>query len=294
MRVDPFSQTRDASGVQQDGHTWRDEIASHPHAGVEIAAVAARQHGIVTIAQLVAAGVSRETVRRWVAAGRLHRVHRGVYAVEHLALSREARFMAATLGAGEDAAVSHLSAAETWKVSRWSRARIDVVSTRRRRLEGVDVHAARRLDPRDVTSWRGIRVTTVARMLVDLTDVLTAHQLAYVIHEAEFRRIFDERATRAAMARARGRHNLGRLLRALELRAHGSAGTRSAKEDAFLEGQDVEPMVNTKIEVDFHWPEERRIVEVDGSGHTRRATRREDALRDAALVAGGWKVTRVT
>jgi len=74
----------------------------------------------------------------------------------------------------------------------------------------------------------------------------------------------------------------------------GSAGTRSAKEDAFLETQTTEPLVNVKIEVDFHWPDERRIVEVDGPPHDRLATQREDARRDAALEAAGWDVTRAS
>lgn len=264
-----------------------------PHPGdAKIAALAARQHGIVTVAQLRTC-LGEASIQRRVTAGRLHRVHRGVYAVGHAALSLEARYMAATLGAGEGAALSHLSVADFWGVSRWRTSVISVVSTRRRQLEGVEVHAVRALDARDVVTWRGIRVTTVARMLVDLTDVLTPHQLAYV-HEAEFKRCFDEPATRAALARARGRRNLHRLHRALELHAQGSAGTRSAKEDAFLEGLDVEPLVNTKIEVDFHWPDERRVVEVDGPGHARRASRREDARRDAALEAGGWTVTRTS
>jgi hypothetical protein len=55
-------------------------------------------------------------------------------------------------------------------------------------------------------------------MLVDLKDVLTPHQLAWVIHEATFKRIFDVRATREAMERANGRRNLHVLERALELR----------------------------------------------------------------------------
>lgn len=130
-------------------------------------------------------------------------------------------------------------------------------------------------------------------MLVDLCDVLTPHQLAYVIHQAGYWRRFDLAATRAAMARANGRRELHRLERALELRAQGSAGTRSAKEDAFLEAQDVEPLVNTKIEVDFHWPDERRVVEADGPPHDRLASRVQDARRDEHLTAAGWEVTRV-
>ena len=196
-------------------------------------------------------------------------MHRGVYAVGHAGLSQHGIWSAAVLAAGENAALSHLSVAEFWKVSRWPTSLTSVVSSARRTLEGVELHTVRRLDERDVIVWSGIRVTTVARIL-------------------------DERATRAAMARANGRRNLHRLERALELRAQGSAGTRSGKEDAFLELQAVEPRVNTKIEVDFHWPEEGRVVEVDGHGHRRRATRLEDARRDALLDGAGWRVERVS
>jgi very-short-patch-repair endonuclease len=281
---------RDDPGVMQSSaDRWRENDAPL----LAVSAIAARQHGIVTIAQLLT-HVGETTVRRWVADGRLHRVHRGIYAVGHTALARDARWMAAILGAGDDAALSHLTAAECWRASRWPLRDIHVVSTHRRSLSGVRVHTVRTLDPRDVTYWNGIRVTTIARMLVDLTDVLTPHQLAYVIHEAEFRHRFDEQATRAAMGRARGRRNLHRLERALELHAQGSAGTRSANEDAFLAAQAVEPLVNVKLEVDFHWPDDKHVVEVDGSGHRRAATRREDAQRDAALRAAGWTVERVS
>ncbi|MBE2315177.1 type IV toxin-antitoxin system AbiEi family antitoxin domain-containing protein [Solirubrobacter sp. CPCC 204708] len=260
---------------------------------VEISTVAARQHGVVTIAQLLAAGMSGPAVTRAVGTGRLHRVHRGVYAVGHPGLSREGRWSAAVLAAGDDAALSGLSAARFWDVSRWRTHRVHVVSTKRRRLDGVEVHTVRNLDPRDVLVHNGIRVTTVARMCVDLTDELAPHQLAYVIHQAEYRHIFSLTATEDAMERANGRRHLHVLERALELRAQGSAGTRSAKEDAFLAAQDREPLVNVKIEVDFHWPDEQRIVEVDGPHHDRPPTRRDDQRRDALLAADGWDVTRV-
>jgi hypothetical protein len=83
-----------------------------------------------------------------------------------------------------------------------------------------------------------------------------------VIHEAAFRKLFDERAVRAAIHRANGRHNLHVLNHALELHAAGSAGTKSELEDRFLalasRSAQPEPLVNTKvqdIEVDFHWPQ---------------------------------------
>ena len=174
--------------------------------------------------------------------------------------------------AGEGAALAGLSAASLWRISRWTPDEIHVVAPRRhgRRHEGFRLQTCRQLDPRDVTRVVGIPVTTVARTLVDLSDVLTPHQLAYVIHEAAFRKRFDEAATRAAMARANGRRGLARLEAALAL---DGAGTKSANEDAFLEvvSGSPAPDVNVTVEgleVDFRWPGV--IVEVDGPGHRRR------------------------
>jgi Protein of unknown function (DUF559) len=228
----------------------------------------------------------------------LHRVGRGVYAVGHASLSREARWMAAVLEAGEGAALSHLAAAKLWEIWRRRTTRIDVVSLRQSRLSYV--HWSRRLGLRDVTTRNGIPVTTVARTLVDLTDTLTAEQLANVIHEAAFRKRFSEAATRAAMERANGRRNLPLLSAALKAHAAGSAGTKSDLEDQFLARVRIaggeEPLVNVHVEgveVDFHWPDRRLCVEVDGGGHARPRTRREDAERDARLRETGYEVLRL-
>ena len=103
-----------------------------------------------------------------------------------------------------------------------------------------------------MTVFRGIPVTTVARMLVDLSDVLTKFQLANVIYEAAYRKRFDLAATRRAMRRANGRRNLHVLEQAIELYLSGSAGTRSALEDAFLSllqsAGIAEPLVNTHLD----------------------------------------------
>jgi very-short-patch-repair endonuclease len=267
-----------------------------------IAAVASRQHGQITTAQLAQAGVGRGSIAYRVKTGRLHPRHLGVYSVGHPHLSQEGAWMAAVLAAGDSAALSHLSAATILKVWRRKVEGIDVVSFQRRQVKGVRVHTSRHLDPRDVTVVNGIPVTTVARTLVDLTDVLSAEQLANVIHEAAFRGKFSEAATRAAMRRARGR-KLTTLERALALNAAGSAGTRSKLEDQFLAAVRAaglpDPLVNAavqtrhkQIEVDFRWGD--LCVEVDGPGHRRPRTQREDQLRDQALTEAGYRVTRLT
>jgi very-short-patch-repair endonuclease len=257
-----------------------------------LAEIAARQHGVVTTKQL---GLTSGSIAKRLKSGTLHRVHRGVYALGHERLSEKGRYMAAVLAAGKGAALSGLSAAALWKAWRRPVREIHVLAPRGRgRQEGFRLHTTRQLHPADVTTLDGIAVTTMARTLVDLTDVLTAHQIANVIHEAAFRELFDRQATREAIARANGRPHLDRLEQAL--RANG-AGTRSELEDRFLSliADLPQPTVNTRIagiEVDFAWPG--LVVELDGPAHQRPRTKLEDAQRDAILEAAGYEVVRLT
>jgi hypothetical protein len=211
--------------------------------------------------------------------------------------------MAAVLAVGPGAVLAHLSVAKLFRVSRFPDLVPHVLVPRRHRpIEGIVIHECLGLDPLDVTVYRDIPVTTVARMLVDLSDVLTKFQLANIIHEAAFRNRFDLGATRRAMQRANGRHNLHVLEAAIDLYLSGSAGTRSALEDAFLSllqsAGIPEPLVNTHLEgeeVDCHWPERMLVVEVDGPGHRNRPpARRDDGRRDRKLRAAGYTVLRFT
>jgi hypothetical protein len=223
-----------------------------------------------------------------------------VYSVVHGGLSWVGECLAAVLACGPRAALARLCAAKLLAVSRFAAPLIDVVTASRHAPAGIRVLHSPALHRRDVTSHRGIPVTSMARTLVDLTDVLTAHQLANVIHEAAFRGRFAEPATRDAMARANGRRNLGVLEEALALHREGSAGTKSGLEDAFLTGLPKwaeAPRVNTVllgIVVDFDWPLEKLVVEVDGPGHGRPRTQREDAEKQRKLREAGFAVMRVT
>ena len=258
--------------------------------------LAARQHAAVALDQLRRCGLTNGGVTRRVQRGVLHRRHRGVYAVGQPTLSEDGQRMAAVLAAGPGSALSHVSLVELHGISRFRDRVLHVSSPRLRRLEGVQVHKVRRLDPRDLTTHRNIPVTTVHRLFVDLSDVLTPHQLANVIHEAAFRGRFVEAAVRDAMARANGRHRLHVLERAIELHRAGCPGTKSAGADAVLALlPDDEPLVNLHVEgrqVDFHWPEHRLVIEIDGAGHERDPTQLDDTRRDAMLRAAGWTVRR--
>jgi very-short-patch-repair endonuclease len=260
-----------------------------------LAELAARQHGVVAAAQLRELGLGYQAASERVRTGTLHRIHRGVYAVGHDRLSEKGAYMAAVLAAGNGAALAGLSAAALWKAWRRKVPQIEVLAPKRRRQrDRFIVHTTRHIHPGDVTEHDGIPVTTMARTLVDLTDTLTAHQLANVIHEAAFRNRFHRQATLAAMARANGRRNLAKLAEALK---EEGPGTRSDLEDRFLSliAGLPQPRVNTVIEgleVDFAY--DGLVIEIDGPGHNRPRTRRQDRARDAILNAAGYSVLRLT
>jgi hypothetical protein len=276
------------------------ELADRPPVDRALAELAEKQHGLAKTAQLVQAGLSHNGIKQRVKRGVLHRRYRGVYSIGHAALSREAELHAAVLAAGEGAALCREACAELLQVRRYRASVISVVAPGRRVVPGVEVHYSRRLGPLDIVTFHGIPVTNVARLLVDLTDILIAEELTNVIHEAAFRGMLHLGATQRAMTRANGCHNLHVLDEAIDLYLNGSAGLKSLGEKAFLAlvqaAAIAKPLVNTKVaglEVDFHWPRLRRIVEVDGPAHERPSAKRVDARRDARLRAAGWTVLRI-
>ena len=91
-----------------------------------VAELARRQHGVVAKRQLIALGVGAGAIKHRLGVGRLHRVHAGVYALGHLALSADGHRMAAVLAAGADARLSHRDAAALWDLRATAHTRIDV------------------------------------------------------------------------------------------------------------------------------------------------------------------------
>jgi Transcriptional regulator, AbiEi antitoxin len=140
-------------------------------ADARIASIAGRQHGVVTTAQLAKAGIDKFGLRRRVLAGRLHRLHRGVYAVGHRGLSWRGRWLAAMLAAGDGAALSHTSAAALWGFLRPVQGPIHVsvpAAVRRTPRPGLQIHRSRALTPSHITRRHGIAVTIPARTIEDI------------------------------------------------------------------------------------------------------------------------------
>jgi predicted transcriptional regulator of viral defense system len=183
-----------------------------------IATIASRQHGVITTQQLLRAGLTPTVIRGWLRAGRLHRVHRGVYAVGHPGLSREGRWMAAVLACGEGAVLSHRSAAALWGLEpkprgRWENQPADVTLSAdggRAGRAGIRLHRSSTLLPSQTTIRNAIPVTKPARTLADLRRTISAREWRAALRQAEYLRLpldglFAPDGTRSESEAASGR-----------------------------------------------------------------------------------------
>ncbi len=267
-----------------------------------IARLADRQHGVAARWQLLDAGVSPDMIDRRVRSRRLRLLHRGVYAVGHRALRPEGHRHAAVLACRRGALPSHAVAADHLEPRRTQATVIDVTvpHTNPCRRPGIRVHRCAALLPEERTEHLAVPVTTVARTVFDLAGSFPRRTIERVLDQAEVLRVFDLLALEAVVAAHRGRPGAPLLAAVLAEYAPGEELTRSELEDAFLvlcQEQGIErPRVNAMVaglEVDFHWPRPRLVVEVDGWRHhrTRRAFER-DRERDAILARAGFRVLR--
>lgn len=267
-----------------------------------IAELAAKQHGLVTAAQLRVAGVTPETVRWRVRTGWLEAVHRGVYRVGPVPAARS-REMAALLACGPLAVVSGCTALVLWRAGLdhvRGGAAVDIAvpgGSGVRTRPGIRVHRVAALPPEDVAELDGIRITTVTRSIIDAACVLRPRELRRVVAVAVRDHGLDAGALEERCNRGRG----SAVLRAL-LRDGVPSLTRSEAETKLLDlvtrARLPRPDVNVRVdgmEVDFLWRSERVVVEVDGYAyHGSRSSFEGDRRRDADLVAQGYRVMRVT
>jgi predicted transcriptional regulator of viral defense system/very-short-patch-repair endonuclease len=266
--------------------------------------LATRQHGVVAVRQLEALGITAKVARDRAAAGRLHRIHRGVYAVGHPRLTIEGRWMAAVLACGDGAVLSHRDALSLHDLRAPPSGPTDVtvVSRGRRSPRNIRIHCVRALDPRDTTVRDGIPVTTVARTVLDFADTAHRQAIRLVLEACERRDALDGRALDALLARSNGRRGAQRVRDALAEMTGPAPWTQSHLERRFLalvrEAGLPEPQANVVLSgelVDFYWPQARLAVELDGwRFHKTRAQFEDDRRRDAKLTLLDIAVIRLT
>jgi very-short-patch-repair endonuclease len=260
----------------------------------------ARQHGVVARGQLLEIGLSPKAIEARVARGRLHPVLRGVYAVGRPSLTRDGWWMAAVLGCGPSAMLSHGSAAALWRITEENERRIEIsvcTGTDHRR-PGIVVHRRPNIEACDRREQRRIPVTSPIRTLVDLAASRTAISLERAINNADKRDLVDPETLRAALGRFRGERGVARLRTVLDRRTFRLSDSdlevrfRSLARQAGLPEPETKSMVNG-FEVDLFWPDLGLIVETDGLRYHRTPVQQtRGLLRDQTHTAAGMTPLR--
>ena len=276
----------------QGPHSWDEAIGE----------LASRQHGVVSLQQLRELGLSRHRIEARVEAKRLYRLHRGVYAVGHEALTPKSHFIAAVYACGPGSLLSHRAAGALQGLLD-ATAVIEVTAARGCKAKGgITVHRSRHVHLDDRAEIDGIPTTSVARTLVDLADVLNERQLTRAVRQAELLKVFDLRAIEAVLDRVSGRtgrHRLRRVLVAYRPEPHLLRSRAERRLKRLCERHHLpQPQFNVQVsgrEVDAYWPEAKLALEFDGAEtHQTRFAFHEDRRRDRALAVEGVQSLRVT
>lgn len=271
---------------------------------VAVATIAAEQEGLITIPQLRFVGLNDSAVHHRSRRGRLHRLHRGVYAVGHRNVGELGELAAAFLAVGAGSAISHRPAAVVAGILPRAAGPVDVTlpvaKGRRRSRPGIRVHETGALDRLDLVRRKGISLTALARTLIDIAEV-ERNALPAALNEARAQRLVTPRELDCAIRRNRGRCGAARLAALLEAEADRGFSRNRAERilggllnraglPAAMRNQSVH-----EIELDFYWPEQRVNVELDGfATHGRRRNFESDRDRDTFLASRGIQVLRFT
>jgi hypothetical protein len=277
----------------------------------EVAEVATAQQGVISIDQLRTSGLTRQAVSYRNKVNRLHRIHKGVYAVGHEAIDWRGRLIAAILACGPGSAISHLSAAALWGLRDVMPGVIDVIvpCETGRKVAGIRARRCRYPTLDELTVWRGISCTTPSRTLVDLAGVLGRKSLRRAVEQAAVHGLLDLAALDLAIAQAKGRRGIRAL--SVILVAWRSRDGRIPRLRSILEGRLFPALAEAgiprpdcnvvlridahRLEVDMLWEKERLVIEADGEEtHGTPVAFQNDRWRDQVLVADGYRVARVT
>lgn len=247
-------------------------------------------------------GYSKAAVHRAVKSGRLHPLHRGVFAIGHTNMSLYGHCLAAVLACAPHALLSHVSAAWLWDLTKTSPLPASVCApSYRTPRPPIRLHEARSLTLEDRALREGIPVTSLPRTLLDLAAAVRFEWLEKMIERSEDLELFDLRAVEELLERMVGHHGHRRLRKAIAL-YKPSSFTRSGLEKRFLElcleAGLLQPRANFVVhgfELDCYWPEFRFAVELDVfETHGTRAAFERDRKRQEDLLLHGIAMTRVT
>jgi Protein of unknown function (DUF559) len=263
-------------------------------ATLRVGTFAARQQARIALHQLVALGIGRSTIQRWLACGFLYWRRPGIYAVGSPARTIESDLWEAVLYAGPGAMLSHATAAK-WldMIDRWP-AVIHVSTSRRRRsLPGICLHPRRTGVVR--RRHQAIPATSIADTLLDLAAAGELTLVRRSFARLDYQRRLHTESVRGACRR--GRRGSLRLRAELDKYDPLMARTRSELEIAYLR-LGLPPPDDVNVEVggvscDIVYYDAKLIVMLDGAGnHRSRGQVRRDLADAFTLRQLGWLVHR--
>lgn len=256
-------------------------------------------YGVVSRAELRAAGITESQIKTQLRQGSLFRVHRGVYSVGYRTVSLEARYLAAVKAVGNEAVLAGRAAAELFGLLRGGRPVPEVITKGQRRPHGVVVHRASWIRPAEATRWRSIPITTVQRTLVDLAAVIEEAALARAVHEAQVR----HQTTPDKIEQVLGRRHNWPGARKLKRVIWGEVPVSLSKlESGFVDRvrraglppPETNRLVGGRY-VDCRWPEHHLTAELDSYHyHQSRHAWEQDREREREARARGDEFRRYT
>lgn len=275
-----------------------------------LAAVATRQHGVVTRQQALAAGLSPSQITRRLRSGHLRSAERGVYQYASTPVTWHSRLLSLCLASGGVA--SHRSAAVLWDLDGFRTGPAELTVRRGVRFDrpGVRVHETLRPDLLHSRRRNGIGVVGPARLAVDLASVVAEDRLVSVVDQLVRRRLVTVGELVDTMVRhaAPGRPGIAALRRVVSDIAGGgpvpdSDWNRTVARRLHTAGL-PRPVLEHEVRrrdgsfvarVDLAWPESLVAVELDSEGtHLDRVAFQNDRSKRNELSLLGWRVLAFT
>lgn len=259
------------------------------------------QGGLARRRDLLAAGLTRRSLERHVRSGALRRIRADLFSATS---DQPPDLLLRAAVVALDAAASGTSAAKVWGIELvHAPTRQCVTVPRDRSRSAWPATTVHRSDlAEDITVRDGIRVTTVVRTVLDLCRWLPlAEAVAAADSALRSRRLSLGQLVGGCcdLPAGRGRDRVAQVVRMVDP-ACGSV-LESLCRVLFLLAELPSFCSQLVIRhehavigrVDFAWPEQRVVVEVDGyTFHAGRDSYRADRRRTNALVLAGWRVLR--
>jgi hypothetical protein len=271
--------------------------------------LARAQFGLFTRKQAEDNGFTEDGIKWKLRRGEWEKFRRGVFRFRGAHASWSQFAMGTLLQGGPNCALSHGTAAFLWGLDGFTKQApriIDLTSTGDREWGGASVRLHTTRDAEIPTETvRGLRVTTMARTLVDLTTILKPEPLEMALDCARRKRKMFPKELDEYLKTVSARR--GRIITLKDLLAERASPLDSAQEVTMLQevlkrglpppipGFSVFHLGKFVMKVDLGWKDRKVAGHFDSYlHHSGRKDFDRDAMQRAQLVLAGWTSIIVT